>query len=517
MMQGTSLRQNTMRPILMLSALVAVIASVLLTAPVARAQTLTTLYSFCTHRTCISGEPPTSLIQATDGNFYGTATQGGANDNAYCSGVVPGRGCGTVFKIAPSGTLTTLYSFCREANCTDGALPQAGVIQAANGDFYGTTAYGGTNGGGTVFKITLRGKITTLYNFCSQANCTDGSQPQAGLMQASNGDFYGTTTVGGANNNSGCAISDPAGCGTVFKITPTGTLTTMYSFCSLPNCADGAVPGSALVQATNGDLYGTTQTSGDDIQLPGGTVFKITLGGKLTTLYGFSCSEPTCADGARPIAPLMQAANGNLYGSTIYPIGAGTIFEITPSGTLTTIYNFNDNPSNVDGDGNPQGALIQGTDGNFYGVAGDGGYWGGGAVFEITPSGTLTTLYSFCEDESCTDGAYPNVLIQATNGAFFGTTASGLTNGTVFRLNTGLGPFVAPRTTSGEVGASVTILGTDLTGASSVTFNGTAASFAVNATGSAIVATVPHGATTGTVQVVTPNGTLNSNVAYRVR
>jgi uncharacterized repeat protein (TIGR03803 family) len=508
------------QPILALWGAGAAITLVLLSTPAARAQTLTTLYSFCPNHACLTGEEPASLIQATDGNFYGTATKGGANDSTYCPSYLNQvRGCGTVFRTTPSGTVTTLYGFCREPNCTDGALPQPALIQATNGDLYGTTSYGGANGGGTIFKITLSGKLTTLYNFCSQANCADGSIPQGGLMQASNGDLYGTTAEGGAYSNSGCAFfSDHVGCGTVFKITPAGTLTTLYNFCSLPNCADGAVPGAALVQATNEDLYGTTEAGGAaGIQYTGGTVFRITPGGKLTNLYSFSCSQPTCADGAFPVAPLVQASNGNLYGSTTEPAGVGTIFEVTPEGKLTTVYNFLNGPTY--GGGDPQGALIQGTNGNFYGVTAEGGNPGGGTVFELSPSGQMTILYNFCSaNETCTDGDDPDALIQATNGTFFGTTVGGgATNGgSLYSLSAGLGPFISLQTTAGRVGTRVTILGSDLNGATSVTFNGTPATFAVNSPGTDIVATVPTGATTGTVQVSTPNGVLDSNKVFRV-
>jgi uncharacterized repeat protein (TIGR03803 family) len=159
------------------------------------------------------------LIQATDGDFYGTTVYGGAN-------CVP-DGCGTVFKITPSGTLTTLYSFCsRSSGCTDGSFPYAALVQATSGDLYGTTSNGGTEGNGTVFKITPSGTLTTLHQFCSQGvypDCTDGADPRTGLLQATDGSFYGTTYHGGAG---------PQGDGTIFKITPGGALTTLYSFCS---------------------------------------------------------------------------------------------------------------------------------------------------------------------------------------------------------------------------------------------------------------------------------------------
>jgi uncharacterized repeat protein (TIGR03803 family) len=374
---------------------------------------------------------------------------------------------GTVFKITPSGTLTTLYSFCSQSGCTDGQYPYAGLTQAANGDFYGTTGCGGANAGtfcagaGTVFKITPSGTLTTLYSFCSQSGCTDGIDPFAGLVQATNGYLYGTTVSGGANSKGG----------TVFKITPSGALTTLYSFCSQSGCTDGNGPVAGLVQATNGDLYGTTGYGGantnPDVPYGGGTVFKITPSGKLTTLYSF-CSQSGCTDSALPGAALIQATDGNLYGTTVYDNCASN------------------------------------------GCA--------GTVFKITPSGALTTLYSFCSQSGCTDGSTPPAgLVQATNGDLYGTTELDGANGdgTVFTLSVGLGPFVETLPASGNVGAAVKILGTNLTGATSVSFNSTAAVFTVISP-SLITTTVPAGATTGKVQVVTPGGTLSSNVPFRM-
>jgi uncharacterized repeat protein (TIGR03803 family) len=432
--------------------------------------------------------PVAGLVQATNGDLYGT-TDGNSSSNY-----------GTVFKITPGGTLTTLYSFCSQTNCTDGIYPSAGLIQAANGDLYGTTYAGGANnGGGTVFKITPGGTLTTLYSFCSQTNCTDGVEPFAGLVQAANGDLYGTTYGGGANGVYG----------TVFKITPGGTLTTLYSFCSQSVCTDGTYPVAGLVQATNGDLYGTTRGGGAN---KGGTVFKITSGGTLTTLYSF-CSQTNCTDGFEPEAALVQAANGDLYGTTSSggSNNRGTIFKITPTGTLTALHRFN----GTDG-AEPTSGLVQAANGDFYGTTSSGayGYAYNGTVFRIAPSGTLTTLYSF----NGTDGSNPYAgLVQDTNGDFYGTTGTGggLGGGTVFRLSVGLGPFVKPRPPFGKVGAAVKILGTNLTGAASVSFNGTAAVFEV-VSSSEITTTVPAGASSGKVQVVTPSGTLSSNASFRV-
>ena len=481
------------------------------------AQTFTTLHSF----SGADGATPwgAALVQAANGNLYGTTYVGGANN------------VGTVFKITPSGTLTTLYNFCSQSQCTDGAYPAAELVQATNGNLYGTTSAGGAaatigycggGGCGTVFKITPSGTLTTLYSFCTQIPCTDGSAPFAGLVQATNGILYGTTYNGGNTGGSpNCSPFNGAGCGTVFKITPSGTFSTVYRFCPHGGqCTDGSNPTATLVQATNGDLYGTTYLGGFNATGVG-TVFRITLGGTLTTLYSF-CAQAVCMDGYWPTAQLVQASNGFLYGTTTGAgaNGSGTLFKITPSGTLTTLSSFCSGCTGGNQTGeNPYSALIQATDGRLYGTtfASANGY---GTIFKINPSGTLTTtLYSFCsQGGQCTDGQYPNsALVQYTTGKFYGTTRYGGSsgNGTVFSLSLGLGPFVETQPTSGKVGAAVNILGNNLTGATSVTFNGINAVFTASA--SEIKTTVPTGATTGVVQVVTPSGTLSTNVPFRVR
>src|ERR1039457_5063028 len=400
--------------------------------------------------------------------------------------------------------VTTLFTF----DGTHGASPYAGLVQATDGDLYGTTWGGGAKNAGTVFKITPAGILTTLYSFCSQTNCTDGAEAEAGLFQAANGDLYGTTFYGGSHNH-----------GTVFRITPTGTLTTLYSFCSQSGCADGDLPLARLVQAANRNLYGTTTSGGTH---DGGTVFKITPSGTLTTLYSF-CSQSACTDGLQPVAGLVQLANGDFYGTTQYGGGhsSGTVFKITSSGTLTTLYSFcsqGSYPNCPDG-AQPFAGLRQAADGDLYGTTQFGGANSyGGTVFKITSSGTLTTLYSFCSQSGCPDGTgpYPG-LVQDTNGDFYGTTFSGGSagDGTVFRLSVGLGPFVKMRPPFGEVGAAVKILGTNLTSATSVSFTGTAAVFTV-VSPSLITTTVPAGASSGKVQVVTPSGTLSSIAVFRV-
>src|ERR1017187_9383834 len=397
-------------------------------------------------------------------------------------------------------TLTTLHRFCSQSGCTDGAYSYAVLVQATNGNLYGTTAQGGTNGSGTVFKITPGGTLTTLHSFCSDyPSCTDGADPYAGLVQAANGDLYGTTYSGGTNS-----------AGTIFKITPSGTLTTLHSF----NGEDAGGPVAGLVQAANGDLYGTTQGGGTN---GGGTIFKITPSGTVTTLYSF-CPQTPCRDGGAPDAGLVQAANGDLYGTTYGggTNGHGTVFKITQGGTLTTLYSFCSQTNCTDGE-TPFAELVRPADGDLDGTTIDGAN-GNGTIFKITPGGTLTTLYSFCSQTNCRDGGQPNAgLVQDTNGDLYGTTdyGGGAASGTVFRLSVGLGPFVKPRPPYGKVGAAIKILGTNLTGATSVSFNGTAAVFTV-VSGSEITTSVPSGASSGKVQVVTPSGTLSSNASFRV-
>jgi len=448
-------------------------------------QPLTTLFSF---DGTDGSDPYAGLVQGTDGNLYGTTLYGGP-DNV-----------GTIFKIATSGALTTLYSFCTQTYCTDGSSPEAGLVQATDGNLYGTTGSGGAYNYGTVFKITLAGILTTLHSFSE----TDGSGP-AGLVQADDGNFYGITEYGGASSQ-----------GTVFRITPAGIFTTLHSFAG----TDGDIP-MALVQAADGNFYGTTYAGGassncNDVLPSGcGTVFKISPSGTLTTLHSF-CIQSGCPDGSYP-AGLVQASNGTFYGvtnlggaSSSCSYGCGTVFEITPSGTLTTLDSLNW------GDGMyPASGLVQATDGNLYGVTTEGGGCECGMVFKTTLAGTITAIHSF----DSTDGSGPHAgLVQATDGNLYGTTDSGGANGlgTVFQLTLGsMGPFVETVPTSGSVGGTVIILGTNLTGTTKVRFNATLATFTV-VSASEITATVPSGATTGTVSVATPSGPLNSNVIFRV-
>lgn len=435
-----------------------------------------------------------TLVQGVDGDLYGVTDVGGTGKSCGAGG------CGTVFKISQAGVLTTLHNF----NTTDGKLPgNGGLTQASDGNFYGTTGAGGANGKGTIFKLTPQGHLTSLYSF----HGTDGSSPFGTLVQATDGNFYGTTYFGGTSGN--CS----GGCGTVFRITPKGVLTTLYNF----QGPDGQSP-TGVIQATDGNFYGSTIyggiylspdcADGTATEVPCGTVFKITAKGTLTTLHSFNGTDGFIPNG------LVQANDGNFYGTT-YGGGSrggaeGTIFKIAAGGTFATILDFD----NSDGYA-PYCSLVQGTDGAFYGTTTSGGDHSSlGTIFRITAGGTLTTLHTF----AASDGYNPTgTLVQATSGSFYGTVPLGGGNGdgTLFLVDLGLGPFVATRPASGKVGASVTILGDDLTGSTGVSFNGTAATFTV-VSSTEIRATVPTGATAGKITVTTADGILKSNAAFRV-
>jgi uncharacterized repeat protein (TIGR03803 family) len=460
------------------------------------AQTFTVLVNFS--GTGIQAPFQSSLIQGLDGNFYGT---NGADN-------LPG----TVFKVTPSGELTTLYTFCSLTGCPDGNLPSGALLLAANGVMYGTTVYGGARkcsggylpGCGTIFQISPDGVFTTLYTFSG----TDGAFSLGPLVQGSDGNLYGTTGSG-ANLNAG----------TVFMITSGGTLTTLYDFCNSLGCFGSYA--SALIQGADGNFYGTTAEAGN---YGGGTVFKVTPQGVLTS-YSL-CTQTACNIGGWPDAPLVQASNGDFYGTAASggtigttqvcgqtsTTGYGGIFELTPDGTLTGLYTLQ---ASTDG-ATPRAALIQATDGNLYGTTSCGGNDGAGTIFSITPGGTFTALYSFAAPYGMGVGTQA-ALLQGTDGNFYGTTPADGTNdeGTVFKFSMGLGPFVKTLPTSGGVGTVIQILGTGLTGATAVSFNGTTAVFTVVAD-SNIQATVPAGATTGLVTVTTANGTLSSNQAFQV-
>jgi uncharacterized repeat protein (TIGR03803 family) len=314
-------------------------------------------------------------------------------------------------------TETVVASF--GASSTDGKAPWSGLVQGSDGNFYGTTTAGGSNNKGTVFKVTPAGTLTVLYSFGSLTNNADGYTPYSGLIQGSDGNFYGTTSDGGPN-----------GGGTVFKVTPAGVLTVIYSF-SLSG-SDGLGPLGTLLQASDGNFYGTTAEGGANNT---GVVFKVTPAGVETVLHSFGPSSS--GDAAAPqTAALIQGSDGNFYGTT--PGGGanntGAVFKITPAGVETVLYSFG---SDTGTDGNePYAGLTQGSDGNFYGTTRVGGANGAGTVFKITPAGVETVIYSFPAINGTNSADPYSGLLLGSDGNFYGTTLNGggANVGTIFKV-----------------------------------------------------------------------------------
>ena len=335
-----------------------------------------------------AADPYHTLIQGSDGDFYGTTLSGGASN------------VGAIFKITPSGTETVFYSFA--------SIPYAGLVQSSDGNIYGTTASGGTNSRGTVFKIAPSGSESVLYSFPAGS-----SDPYSGLIQGSDGNFYGTTGAGGSSDD-----------GTVFQITPSGAATVLHAFAK--SGTDGEIPYAGVIQGSDGNLYGTTYFGGANNL---GTVFKVTTGGTETVLYSFNGGS----DGEHPYAGVIQGNDGNFYGTTYQggSAGNGAIFKLTPGGTEAILHTFAGGSS--DG-ATPEAGLIQGTDGNLYGTTLQGGTNGLGTVFMITPSGTETVLHSFA---GASDGANPGAnLVEGSDGNLYGSTGAGGSGGygTIFKI-----------------------------------------------------------------------------------
>ncbi|PSR54837.1 hypothetical protein AHMF7605_15665 [Adhaeribacter arboris] len=350
--------------------------------------------------TVTGGNPQGSLVRnSTDGNFYGMTSFGGSD----------GSGLGTIFKITPGGTLSVLVKFPETGQ---GIQPVASVVQAADGNFYGMTGLGGINDYGTVFKFCT-GTFSTIKSLDAT---TTGSNPQGSLVQAPDGNFYGTSQVGGTY-----------GYGTIFKISPGGTLTVLWN---LDYTNDGAYPSASLVRGTDGNLYGTASYGGTNGY---GTIFKITTSGSVFTVLRHLDFATT---GGSPFGSLVRGKDNNFYGITYQggTIGYGTIFKITPTGTLTVIKNLD----NTNGGYSYNNSLIQGSDGNFYGMTQGGGATGRGVIFKIAPSGNpYIVLRDF---DLATDGGNPRGdLVQGTDGRLYGMTSEGGMNGggTIFRISTG--------------------------------------------------------------------------------
>ena len=330
------------------------------------------------------GNPQFSLAPGGDGNFYGTSAEGGTNS------------LGAVFRVTPGGMVTALASFAFDAN---GAEPTASLTLGPDGQLYGITSVGGNTFGGTIFKITTQGVLTTLHSFQN----TEGFVHPAALTVGPDGNLYGTSRDGGSADR-----------GSVFRITTNGVYATVASFIG----TNGAVAMSQLTVGADGQLYGTTQLGGAADM---GTVFKVTTNGVLTTLASF-----TNRANALPTSGLLRASDGNFYGCT-----QGAIFKVSPDGVLTTVASL----MPLDGL-NPQAGLTPGPDGNFYGTTRAGGSNNFGTVFRLTPEGMLTRMFAF----NGTNGAFPqSTLTLGKDGNFYGTTASGgsaNSAGTVFRFST---------------------------------------------------------------------------------
>jgi uncharacterized repeat protein (TIGR03803 family) len=383
-------------------------AHLLIAFPSAQAQTEAVLYRF---QGAPDGEAPeASLIRDSRGNLYGTTFEGGTGTGCGPSG----GSCGTVFEVTPDGAETVLYSFGSQFG--DGGNPAAGLVMDKKGNLYGTTLYGGRGpcncGCGTVFKLTPTGAESVLYSFGSQSG--DGSYSTAGLIRDKERNLYGTTSSGGAYGN-----------GTVFKLTPTGAETVLHSFGS---SGDGVAPYAGVIMDKAGNFYGSTCCGGAHGY---GAVYKLTPDGGETVLYSFA-SWPK--DALFPKGLIMDK-KGNLYGTTQLggAYNEGTVFELTPAGTETILYSFGSHS----GDGGyPYAGLVRDRRGNLYGTTAEGGwYYYYGTVFKLTTDGTETVLYSFGSQPG--DGTQPVAdLIMDKIGNLYGTAEFGGANGygTVFKL-----------------------------------------------------------------------------------
>jgi uncharacterized repeat protein (TIGR03803 family) len=339
-------------------------------------------------------QPAAGLLQGADGNFYGMTSAGGTSSD------------GTIFEVTPAGAETVLHTFAG----SDGRDPGGGLIEDASGNFFGTTSYGGNSDFGTAFELAANGSESVLHSFIKGG---DGGYPICSVVEDGSGDLYGTTWGGGSSH------------GIVFEITSGGTENVLHSFAN--GSSDGGYPTSGLTLGSDGNYYGVTPQGGS---ANAGTFYEITPSGTETLLYTFTGGT----DGGSPSGPLILGSDGNFYGATANggANGLGTVFEITSAATETVLYSFAGGTS--DGS-DPSAGLLLASDGNFYGTTNQGGASGDGTVFKITPAGVETLVYSFTG--GATDGASPGAaLIQGSDGNLYGTTLAGGPNGygTVFMV-----------------------------------------------------------------------------------
>lgn len=426
------------------------------------------------------------IIQFTGDNSLGTPTMTpaqGRNAELYGTSFVPKGTPGSIFSSTTQGTAAVLYAF----DYTTGDGPLAGLTLASDGNYYGTTTGGGTYGYGVLFRISASGSYAVLHNFSGG----DGAGPIAAPIQASDGNLYGTTS-----GNTGIFLP------TVYKYTMSGAFSTI---CQLSD-SDGQ-NAAGLVQGSDGNLYGIAEYGGT---FGNGTIFKVSTSGVLLSDYSF----PGGSLGTTPFGVLIQAKDGNFYGTTYgggFTKGDGTIFKMTQAGTVSTLYTFK---GGSDGE-LPLAGLMQATDGYLYGTTALGGANDFGTIFRISTHGKYQQLYSFSAGTGENPGAPP---LQHTSGLFYGSTEYGGTYGygVIYSLDMGLGPFITFVRASGKVGQKAQILGQGLTGTTSVTFHSLPASSFTVVSDTYMTAVVPSGATSGTVTVKTPLGTLVSNKTFRV-
>jgi len=447
--------------------------------PAPTAQRYTQLHSFATN-----GKGPNDprysgiIAQSRAGNMFSTAP------DTWTGGE------GTVFKISKTGAAATLHSFTG----IDGAESVSGLTLSTGGFYWGTTAQGGLYGNGTVFKMSASGALTTLHDFTGGP---DGGLSGAPPVEGIDGNFYGTTGGGGKFGSNG----------TIYRISSSGAFQTLHSF----GATGQGTPNAALVQGSDGFLYGTTFNGGKN---GAGTIFRISVSGQFKTLVDFGGLS-----GANPFDALMEGNDGNFYGVTSGggTNGGGVLFKVSPAGALSILHNFTGG-----GDGNnPVGGVVQGTDGNLYGTNDLGGAFGWGVLFCYSPGPVPSgqTRFHVLHDFNPATGSSPQVsLLQHTNGKFYGDTAVGgsVNSGTFYSFDAGLGPFISFMPRARNVGHGVKILGQGFTGATAVSFNGTSASFVV-VSDTFIQAVVPVHATSGLLKVITPSGTLTSNRTFLVK
>jgi uncharacterized repeat protein (TIGR03803 family) len=463
------------------------------------------------------------LVQGADGNFYGTTTLGGSG---ACRGPFGVQGCGTVFQLTPSGTQTVLYNFTYDSQtntAVNGVYPCAGLVQGKDGNFYGTTAGGGnagavcngTLGCGVIFKITPAGKFTVLHTFNGAfATPPEGGTPVGRLILAKDGNFYGTTYSGGLT------FDKVANQGTIFEVSPGGAFTTLISFeGNFNGFTEPSQPYAGLIQGKDGGFYGTSQFGGTS---GSGTIFRFA-GGNATVLHSFD-EQPgqIFPDGAYPRAALLQASDGRLYGTTSYGgalstfYQSGTLFRITTKGVFTKLWDFNATDPSTTGI-SPWGGLIQASDGNLYGTTtAGGGAANSGTVYRLTSRGVVSQILSF---DASTTGASPEAVpLQAADGTLYltnngGTVSNNKYQGAIIQIASGL-PSPKPvilrfAPISGPVGKKVTISGGSFVGATQVSFNGTPTTFTVKSTNT-VTAVVPAGATTGPITLTNAGGSTTS-------